>query len=222
MTRQLAFDLPANPLLRREDFHISQSNSLALASVEGWQNWPRGKMILMGPSGSGKTHLAQIWAAQTGAQVIAEWDLARLDLAALPVLPICVEDAEAVGGRMDAEKALFHLHNLQAERGLPLLVTAAAPPRDWGLCLADLASRMQACALTRLDAPDDALLAAVLAKLFADRQIAVGPTLIPFLLGRMDRSFAAARDLVSQLDAKSLAMGRPITRSLAADVLDSR
>ncbi len=222
MTRQLAFDLPANPLLRREDFHISQVNALALAAVDGWQSWPRGKMILVGPSGSGKTHLAQIWAAQSGAQVVAEWDLAHLDLAALPCLPICVEDAEAIGGRADAEEALFHLHNLQAERGQPLLITAASPPRDWGLHLPDLISRMQACALTRLEPPDDPLLAAVLAKLFADRQIVVGPTLIPYLLGRMDRSFAAARDLVAQLDIKSLAMGRPITRALAADVLDSR
>jgi chromosomal replication initiation ATPase DnaA len=87
--------------------------------------------------------------------------------------------------------------------------------------LPDLASRLQAAPLTRLDAPDDALLSAVLIKLFADRQIAVPPTLIPYLVLRMERSIGAARALVTALDARALAMGRPITRQLAADLLDS-
>ena len=221
MTRQLAFDLPSRPLLRRADFVVTPVNALVLAAQDEWGGWPLGKMLLVGPSGSGKSHLAQIWAANCGAQVIAEWDLARLDLGTLPEMPICLEDAEAIGGRSDAEQALFHLHNLQAERGQPLLITAASPPRDWGLRLPDLVSRMQACALTRLDPPDDALLSALLAKLFADRQIAVGPALIPYLIGRMDRSFAAAQALVADLDARALAAGRPITRALAADALDS-
>jgi hypothetical protein len=48
----------------------------------------------------------------------------------------------------------------------------------------------------------------------------VAPTLIPYLLARMDRSFAAARDLVAALDALALAEGRPVTRALAAALLD--
>lgn len=43
---------------------------------------------------------------------------------------------------------------------------------------------------------------------------------IPYLLKRMDRSFAAARDVVEALDRESLAAKRPITRALAAVVLD--
>ena len=37
----------------------------------------------------------------------------------------------------------------------------------------------------------------------------------------MDRSIAAARDLVAALDARALALGRPVTRALAAELLDS-
>jgi chromosomal replication initiation ATPase DnaA len=126
-----------------------------------------------------------------------------------------------VAGDLAAETALFHLHNLMAQAGGLLLITAAAPPRDWGLGLPDLASRMQGAALARLDPPDDALLSAVLAKLFADRQIAISPALIPYLVARMDRSMAAARDLVARLDAAALARGQAVTRALAATVLDS-
>lgn len=219
MTRQLAFDLPAREAFRREDFFVSPVNAVALAAVDGWHGWPGGKMLLVGPSGSGKTHLARLWAAETGAEVIAGEDLAEADLPGLSAQgAVAVEDAEAVAGDARAEAAFFHLHNLVVQAG-SLLVTASTPPRDWGLMLPDLASRLQAAPLTRLDAPDDALLSAVLIKLFADRQIAVPPTLIPYLVARMERSFAAARALVGTLDAVSLAQGRPVTRQLAAAIL---
>lgn len=87
--------------------------------------------------------------------------------------------------------------------------------------LPDLLSRLQAAAVARIGAPDDALLSAVLVKLFADRQITVPPALIAWLVLRMERSIAAARALVALLDARALAEGRPITRALAAEVLDS-
>jgi chromosomal replication initiation ATPase DnaA len=49
----------------------------------------------------------------------------------------------------------------------------------------------------------------------------VPANLIPYLTARMDRSIAAARNLVATLDARALALGRPITRALAAELLDS-
>jgi chromosomal replication initiation ATPase DnaA len=147
--------------------------------------------------------------------------LAGADLPALAEAgAIVVEDAEAVAGVAAGETALFHLHNILGARDGALLLTAARPVRDWGLALPDLESRMQAIAVTRLDPPDDALLSAVLVKLFADRQIAVAPALIPYLASRMDRSFEAARDLVARLDALALAAGRPVTRQLASALLD--
>lgn len=220
MIRQLAFDLPAREAWRREDFFISPANATALAAVDDWRNWPSGKMVLTGPAGSGKTHLARLWAAEAGAAVLPATDLPHADLPALSAYgAVAVEDAEAAAGNPLAEAAFFHLHNLVAQAG-HLLVTAARPPRDWGLALPDLASRLQAAALTRIDAPDDALLSAVLIKLFADRQITVPPALIPYLVQRMERSIAAARDIVARLDAHALAAGRPITRQLAAEVME--
>jgi chromosomal replication initiation ATPase DnaA len=148
-------------------------------------------------------------------------DLVAADIPALATHgAVGVEDAETLAGNPAAEAALFHLHNLLATSG-SLLVTAKSPPRDWGLTLPDLASRMQATALTRLDPPDDALLTAVLAKLFADRQLAISTNLIPYLVVRMDRSIAAARRLVDVLDARALSQHRPITRAMAGEILDS-
>ncbi len=219
MSRQLAFDLPAQAAYRRADFYPSPANAEALAAIARWRDWPSGRLVLIGPAGAGKTHLMHLWAEAAGAQIIAARDLAGADLPALATAPVAVEDADQIGGDPGAEKALFHLHNMSAGQGL--LISAATPPRDWGLGLPDLLSRMQALGIASLLPPDDALLSAVLVKMFADRQIVVPPNLIPYLVQRMDRSIAAARALVAALDATALALGRPITRALAAEVLDS-
>jgi chromosomal replication initiation ATPase DnaA len=212
---QLAFDLPGHSAYARSDFFVSPTNAQALAAVDAWATWPSGKMLIVGPTGAGKTHLAHLWAVAAGGAVVNGGALTGAALTDLPQA-VAVDDADQV----IEEEALFHLHNFVTQSG-SLLLTATTPPRDWGLTLPDLFSRMQATAITRLDAPDDALLSAVLVKLFADRQITVPPALIPYLVTRMDRSLGAAPSLVAQLDARALAAGRPITRSLAAEVLDT-
>ncbi|MGB8621451.1 MAG: chromosomal replication initiator DnaA, partial [Paracoccaceae bacterium] len=103
-----------------------------------------------------------------------------------------------------------------------LLLTARSAPNRWPLALPDLKSRMEGTLTATLEPPDDTLLAAVLVKLFADRQLVVPPRMITYLVGRMERSFAAAQALVADLDARALATGRKIGERLAAEVLDNR
>lgn len=215
MIRQLVFDLPSPAAMTREDFFVAPSNALALQAVEHWESWPGRKLLLVGPDGAGKTHLARIWAVMANAVVLSAGELADADVAGLAGRAVAVEDADRIG---PAETQLFHLHNLVTTADA-LLLTARTPPRDWGLGLPDLISRMQATPIAQLDAPDDALLSAVLVKLFTDRQVAVPANLIPYLVSRMPRSIGAARALVAALDARALALGRPITRALAGEIL---
>ncbi len=222
MTRQLAFDLPIAATYLRADFYVSAVNAQAVAAIDAWHDWPGSKMLLVGPHGAGKTHLAHVWADMAAASLVQGADIGGADLSGLSAAGcVVVEDADAVAGDPVAEAALFHLHNLVTQRH-SLLITAATPPRDWGAGLPDLISRLQAAPLTRLPPPDDALLSAVLIKLFADRQLEVAPNLIPYLVARMDRSIGAARALVAVLDAQALARHRAITRKLAGEVLDSQ
>lgn len=218
MPRQLAFDLPVRPALGREDFFVSPANELALAALDAG-NWPQGKMLLLGPDGAGKSHLAQVWAGDARARVVAACDLTALSLP--EPHPTVVEDADRIAGDGPAETALFHLHNHLSAAKAPLLITARRTPKHWGLILPDLKSRMEATAVARLQPPDDALLSAVCLKLFADRQVQVTPHLIDWLIRRIDRTFAAAREAVATLDAEALQRGRPVTRALAAEVLDT-
>ena len=217
MPRQMALDLPVRAALGRADFFVAPSNAEALAMIDTPELWPQGKLLLIGPAGSGKSHLAEVFAHDRQAMILNGGSL--FETGTLPAT-VVVEDAEQVAGKQ--EELLFHLHNLALASGTKLLLTAGKPPGQWGLTLPDLRSRMEATALARLDPPDDALLGAVLVKLFADRQISVPPNLIPYLVARIDRSFATARALVAALDARALARGRAISRTLAAEVLDLR
>ena len=216
--RQLVLDLPARPALGRADFFVSPANEVALAQVESWPDWPAGRLAVTGPEGSGKTHLAHVWAARSGARILT--DPLALDFATLPGdAALAIEDVDALGGVRAVEEALFHLCNHLAAGGGTLLVSGREPPARWPLVLPDLASRLGVAAVARLEPPDDDLLAAVLVKLFSDRQLSVEPGLIRYLVSRMDRSFAAAERLVADLDRAGLALQRPITLRLAAEVL---
>lgn len=220
MAEQLSFDLPVRTALGREDFYVAPANAQAVAMIEDWQGWPSRKLVLAGPAGAGKTHLTHVWATLTEARIIAARDLAEADIAGLASGPVAIEDADEIAGDAAGEEALFHLHNLTLAEGHSLLLTAETAPNFWPLALPDLASRMQATTLAHLRAPDDTLLAALLMKLFADRQLSPNPEILPYLARRMDRSFDAARRLVATLDATALSTGRPINRAMAAKVLD--
>ena len=221
MPQQLGLDLPGITALGRADFLIAPSNAMAVAMIEGWENWVNRKLLLCGPEGAGKTHLTHVWTSLSGARICAATDLPTLDIPALAQSHVAVEDISEIATDTAAQTALFHLHNLVLAEGHALLMTGIGAPKHWNIGLPDLASRLQGTQSVTLDPPDDALLSAVLAKLLADRQLTPKPDLIPYLIKRIDRSFAAARDIVARLDAASLAQMRPVTRALAAAVLDN-
>lgn len=221
MARQLGFDLPSRTALGRDAFFVSPANAMALAMVDSWHTWAGGKLVLSGPHGAGKTHLTHVWAEMSGAKIISAAQLNDADVPALAQGPLAIEDVPLITSNAGAQTALFHLHNLVLAEGHALLLTGTAATAHWHLELPDLMSRLRGTTEIALSAPDDALLSAVLVKLLADRQLMPKHDLIPYLLTRMDRSFASAIDITQRLDAASLALKRPLTRALAAQVLDN-
>jgi chromosomal replication initiation ATPase DnaA len=217
--RQLALALDHAESFAREDFLSGPSNAAALALIECWPQWPNAAIILAGPEGSGKSHLAAIWAGAAGARLVSARALEQsLVPAALATGALVLEDI--VAGACD-ERALFHLLNLAREDDAFVLLTSRLPPSAWKLAIRDLDSRIKALPIVSLAAPDDALLRAVLVKLFADRQIAVEENLIGYIATRIERSFAAARAIVRRLDAEAMRRKRPLTRALAGEILRS-
>jgi chromosomal replication initiation ATPase DnaA len=218
--RQLALALDHAESFAREDFLSGPSNAGALALIESWTDWPGRAVMLVGPEGAGKSHLAAIWAQDAGARSLGARSLATASLpAALATGALVVEDLGE--GGFD-ERALFHLINLVREEEAYLLLTARTAPVGWPLAIRDLASRLKALPVATLEPPTDALLRAVLVKLFADRQLDVDESLIGYVATRIERSFAAARAAVSRLDQEAMVRQRPLTRTLAAEILRDR
>jgi len=212
---QLAIDLPHRPALGRADFLVSDCNAAALQWIERWPDWPAPALVLYGPAGSGKSHLAALWRERSGGILIAGEALSRADPNELASRrAVALDDAARA-----PERELLHLYNCCGEAGASLLVVARDAPASWPIALPDLASRLRAAPSVAIAPPDDRLLAAVLVKLFADRQVRVAPEVIGFLLRRMERSFAAAGALADRLDRLALGAGRPIGLALARRVL---
>ena len=210
---QLTFDLPRRSALSRTDFLISDSNAAAIAWIDRWPDWPSRALALHGPAGCGKTHIVHLWCAQTAGvnvpgEALSEQVVARL--VSERRHRIAIDDADRA-----SEIALLHLHNFCMETRGGLLVAARQPPAAWTVVLPDLDSRLRAVLAIGIGLPDDALLGAVLVKHFADRQLRVAPEVIAYLLTHIERSFAAAAEIVAQLDVVSLCERRPITVALA-------
>ncbi len=213
--RQLLMDLPVRTARGRDSFFVSPSNALALKQIEAWENWAGGKMVLIGPESSGKSHLAAVWAELCGATI-----LSTDELTAETDGHVVVEDVDRIAGKAEVEEALFHLHNRVLGEGFSLLLSGQDVPQLWGLTLPDLASRVFAADVARLGAPDDALLTAVMVKLFDDRQLNVPPEVITYLTTRIDRSFLEAARMVARLDEASLRERKPITVKFAGRILN--
>lgn len=217
--RQFVLDLPHRAARGAEDFLVSGSNGPAVALIDRWPDWASSTALVIGPRSSGKTHLGNVWSLKSGALPLAADALAENAVATLQAVgALVIEDLDR--GIAD-ERTLFHLFNLAREHAYSLLVTSAKKPGELDVRLPDLRSRLRALPVVAIEMPDDALLKAVLVKLFADRQLIVDPHVIHHIALHMERSMAAAGLIVAEIDRRALALRRRVTRALAADVLQA-
>lgn len=200
-----------------QDFVRGEANEEACRLVERWPDWPYSLILLHGPKGCGKTHLAHLFAAKAHAAFI---DPKRVGQATADQLLTgrhawVIDDVEQV---KDAA-ALAQLINHARARGDYLLLVGSAPAAQLPFTLPDLKSRLNMLPAVALGSPDDALLAGVLAKSFADRQLRIAPDVLQFAVTRLERSYEAAQQFAEVMDKMSLARGRAVTLSLVREAL---
>lgn len=219
--RQIPFDLGSRLALGRDDFLIGPANQAAVGWVDRWPDWPAPVLILNGPAASGKTHLCAVWRERSKACAVNPSDLLHRqaeDIAG-DGTHIALDGFDPWLGDEAAERTLFHLYNMFREQGRTMLLTLRMPLFQADFAILDLKSRLRAAPVAVIAPPDDELLASVLIKLFHDRQVSVGEDVIRYILPRMERSFAAARDIVETADRMALAAKKPVSVSLARQVL---
>lgn len=217
---QLVLDLGFRAAFGAEDFLVGGSNQAAVALIDRWPDWPGPSALVVGPRQSGKSHLAHVWQARSGAAIVAAAALGDGDIARLEATgALIVEDLD---GGIGCERTLFHLLNLAREHRRSVLMTSGLAAGDLVIGLPDLRSRVRASVMVEIERPDDGLLGAVLVKHFADRQLAVDPQVIAWLVVNMERTMATAAAIVDDIDQLALARRRKVTRALAAEALALR
>jgi chromosomal replication initiation ATPase DnaA len=201
-----------------ETLVVAEANRDAARLLTDWRTWPSGAMGLIGPHGSGKTHLALAWAMEAGARQVS----AR----ASP------DDAAAIfresGGRLfiddadgERDEAMFwRVLDLARTEGGAVLLVGVAAPAQWTINLPDLRSRLGALALARLGEPDEALMEVVLRRICREQFIQLSDSAVSYLVRRLPRSFAAAHQLASALDADLVNGAKPVALPAARRALE--
>lgn len=222
--QQLTLDLGHRSALGRDDFLIAPGNQDAVSWIDMWPEWPAPVLVLHGPAACGKTHLAAVWKNLSQAASIDPSSLATTS--ADDILSrgqhFLIDPVDPWIGDREAETTLFHLYNLAKENRRTILMTMRTAPVRLAFAIPDLASRLRAAPSVAIQPPDEMLLGAVLVKMFNDRQINISEDVLNYVLPRMERSFASAREIVEKADQIALAEKKPVTIALIRHILTTQ
>ena len=190
----------------------------------------QGLTWLCGPPAAGKTHLLQAICAAAGARVAAGYlplrELAPLGVGVLEGVPqlacLCVDDVDAIAGRLEWERALFGVLREIEDAGATLVMAAAAPPALMPWALADLGSRCAAAAVLQLRALDEAEQQAALQLRAQLRGVELPAQTLRWLQRHFPRDMRSLYELLDTLDTAALAAQRRLTVPFIREVLAAR
>jgi chromosomal replication initiation ATPase DnaA len=190
------------------------SYASALVALRRWRNWPGQQLALIGEPQSGRTRLLHLWAADAGAALVTGAALANAEMneiARLSVSALAIDDAD----HTDAGLGLLAVLNLCRDRGAPVLLAGQAEPAGWFNTPPDLRSRLAAMPVARIEAPDDATLAARLREECALRHLILPEESINYLAQRMEPSWEAVTRVADEI-ARTPGRGEGLRSARAA------
>lgn len=171
---------------------VGNANRAAIEALANTATWPFRTAILAGPPRSAKSLLAR-WFTESGKGE-------------------AIDDVERV-----AEDELFHRWNRAQESGRPLLLVKGEG--EWQIALPDLASRLGAALQLAIGAPDDAMLAELIALHAETRGLVLDDAASSYLVPRCERSHMGVEQLVAAIDRLSLERKQPAGLAVWRDAL---
>jgi chromosomal replication initiation ATPase DnaA len=178
----------------RESLLIHSANAEAIALLRSWPNWPSPCALLVGPPRSGRTLIAHMVEGEIGAQI--------------------VDDANTA-----AEERLFNLWNDARDSGQPLLLVAQEAPPVWAIALPDLRTRLATASIARVEAPDEAVAAALVAHGLELAGSAFAPDVPEFVARRTPRCYEDIDAVITRLNGLSVSSGQKLSVGLARQTL---
>ena len=174
---------------------VGNANAAVIEALGNAAAWPFRTAVLSGPPHSGRSLLAR-WFVDSGKGE-------------------AIDDAESID-----ETQLFHRWNRAQESGIPLLLVSNTVEDGWKIALPDLASRLGAALHLEIGAPDDAMLAELIALHAEMRGLVLDDSAAAYLVPRCERSHLGVERLVAAIDRLSLERKAPPTMAIWRDALD--
>jgi DnaA-homolog protein len=185
-------------------------------------------VYLWGGPGSGKTHLLQAVChlESARAQPLGYFPLREMAALSPDVLEgveqlplVIVDDIDAVAGRAEWERGLFHLYNRVREQDGMLIMAGSRSPAAIGIMLPDLRTRVAGGLVLQLRELNDQDKAAALRLQARQRGMDMPEEVAGYLLRRCPRDMTALFSLLDILDQASLAAQRKLTVPFVKEVL---
>ena len=200
MTGQLIFDLINIKNFNSEDFYVNDNNLEASELIKLWPNWFNNAVVIYGPEKSGKSHLANIWKKNSNANIYNlenSLSLSNIDTNENLVLDnfhnLSIND----------EEMFFHIYNQTFNNKKSILITLDKSKFN-KINLKDLESRFNSFSSATINPPDDNLVNALIMKFFKDQQINIDPSVIAFIIKRIERDYGAIFNFLKKIDNLSL------------------
>jgi DnaA family protein len=182
---------------------------------------------IWGAPATGKSHLLQATCERFGdrAAYLPLADLAAAGPGMLEGLEsrqlVCIDDVDSVAGNESWERGLFILCNGVIDAGHHLVVSAAAAPRESGIVLADLRSRLQRLATFQVRGLDEASRMEALQLRASHRGLELPADTARFLMARSRRDMRSLYELLDKLDLEALRAQRRLTIPFVREVLQA-
>jgi hypothetical protein len=192
---QIALPLAAGSGAGPSRIVVGNANAGVIEALGSAESWPFRTAVLFGPPRSGKSLIGR-WFAENGVGEV-------------------VDDAE----RID-ETELFHRWNRAQESGRALLLICNGEEEGWRIALPDLKSRLGAALHLSIGAPDDAMLAELIALHAEHHRLILGEEAAAYLVPRAERSHLGVERLVGAIDRISLERKAPASFAVWRDALD--
>ena len=200
MKGQLIFELINIKNFNSEDFYVNENNSEASELIRLWPNWFNGAAIISGPDKSGKSHLASIWRDKSHANIY-DLDNSFLESDVDTKENMVIENFHNLS--INDEELFFHIYNRTFSNKKNILITLNKD-KFRNIKLKDLESRFNSFSSAKINPPDDNLVNALIVKFFKDQQINVDPSVVSFIIKRIERDYKAIFNFLKKIDELSL------------------
>lgn len=225
---QLTLSVSVRDDARFANYFAGPNGQVVHAIQDQWRDGGEPFIYLWGSEGVGSSHLLQAachYSEGLGHKAVylpldelVDYDPAVFD--GLEVLSlVALDNLEAIAGKPEWEEALFHLFNRLRDGGSRMLVAANNGPRNNGIQLADLSSRLSWGIAYQIEPLEDEDKVQALLLRSKVRGLNMSEDVARYILSRGPRDMSALFDLLAELDQASLSAQRKLTKPFVKELL---